>query len=149
VTYHISIQALYSVDPSKTSGGRYHSVTTSFEYVFVGTLLARASPKSASFSSPFSLMSRFWGFKSLCRRKKCSFKPPETFTRFSRNYTTKSKECTLKVGKWIVILSPKFLFGWFQEIMNSIEPGVLERWPEADSIRWLVYQSRLYLSCGN
>ena len=38
----------YSVEPSSTSGGRYHSVTTSLLYVFVGTLFARASPKSAS-----------------------------------------------------------------------------------------------------
>lgn len=30
-SYHISMGVEYSVDPSKTSGGRYHSVTTSFE----------------------------------------------------------------------------------------------------------------------
>lgn len=63
--HHMSIEALYSVEPNKTSGGRYHRVTTSFEYVFVGTDLARASPKSASFNSPLPLMRRFWGFRSL------------------------------------------------------------------------------------
>ena len=73
----------------------YHSVTTSLEYVLVGTLFALAkpvkhakqilwnvtkalgkrlgyvvanfSPKSASFRSPASLMSRFCGLRSLCR----------------------------------------------------------------------------------
>jgi len=34
----------YSVDPSRTSGGRYQSVTTSLEYVLVGTDLALARP---------------------------------------------------------------------------------------------------------
>ena len=44
----MSMGVEYSVEPRRTSGGRYHSVTTSFEYVFVGTDLARARPKSAS-----------------------------------------------------------------------------------------------------
>jgi len=44
----MSICVEYSVDPRRTSGGRYHKVTTSFEYVLVGTDFARASPKSAS-----------------------------------------------------------------------------------------------------
>lgn len=94
--HHISMGVEYSVDPSRTSGGRYHSVTTSLEYVLVGTDLALASPederdghegaaprrtslqccisprdahlpKSASLSSPLSLMSRFWGLRSRCR----------------------------------------------------------------------------------
>ena len=64
-TDHMSMEALYSVDPNSTSGGRYHRVTTSFEYVLVGTDFALASPKSASFSSPLWLISRFWGFRSL------------------------------------------------------------------------------------
>lgn len=34
------------MEPSKTSGGLYQRVTTSFEYVFVGTLFALASPVS-------------------------------------------------------------------------------------------------------
>lgn len=96
VAHHMSMGVEYSVDPSRTSGGRYHSVTTSLEYVFVGTDLALASPedegdgrqgaaptctflqccifprevhlpKSASLSSPLSLMSRFWGLRSRCR----------------------------------------------------------------------------------
>lgn len=44
-THHMSICVEYSEEPSKTSGGRYHSVTTSLEYVLVGTDLALASPK--------------------------------------------------------------------------------------------------------
>lgn len=32
------------MEPSRTSGGRYHSVTTSCEYVCDGTDLARARP---------------------------------------------------------------------------------------------------------
>lgn len=43
-THHMSICVEYSEEPSKTSGGRYHSVTTSLEYVLVGTDLALASP---------------------------------------------------------------------------------------------------------
>lgn len=43
-TYHISIGVEYSVDPSKTSGGRYQRVTTSLEYVLVGIDLALARP---------------------------------------------------------------------------------------------------------
>ena len=44
----MSIGVEYSVEPRRTSGGRYHSVTTSLEYVLVGTDFARANPKSAS-----------------------------------------------------------------------------------------------------
>ena len=47
-THHMSICVEYSVDPRRTSGGRYQSVTTSLEYVLVGTDLALAKPKSAS-----------------------------------------------------------------------------------------------------
>lgn len=42
--HHMSMGVEYSVDPSRTSGGRYHSVTTSLEYVLVGTDLALARP---------------------------------------------------------------------------------------------------------
>ena len=49
----------YHFLPSKTSGGRYHSVTTSLEYVFVGNDFALANPKSANFNSPFELINRF------------------------------------------------------------------------------------------
>ena len=42
--YHISSCVEYSVDPISTSGGLYHRVTTSWEYVRVGTDLALASP---------------------------------------------------------------------------------------------------------
>ena len=51
----------YHFLPSRTSGGRYHSVTTSLEYVFVGNDFALANPKSANFNSPFELINRFWG----------------------------------------------------------------------------------------
>lgn len=34
----------YSVDPRRTSGGLYHRVTTSLEYVWLGTDLALARP---------------------------------------------------------------------------------------------------------
>jgi hypothetical protein len=44
----MSICVEYSVDPRRTSGGLYQSVTTSFEYVLVGTDFALANPKSAS-----------------------------------------------------------------------------------------------------
>ena len=54
----------YHFLPSKTSGGRYHSVTTSLEYVFVGNDFALANPKSANFNSPFELINRFWGCHS-------------------------------------------------------------------------------------
>lgn len=43
-THHMSICVEYSEEPSSTSGGRYHSVTTSLEYVLVGTDLALARP---------------------------------------------------------------------------------------------------------
>lgn len=43
-SYHMSICVEYSEDPSRTSGGRYQSVTTSLEYVLVGTDLALARP---------------------------------------------------------------------------------------------------------
>lgn len=43
-THHMSICVEYSEEPSRTSGGRYQSVTTSLEYVLVGTDLARARP---------------------------------------------------------------------------------------------------------
>ena len=43
-THHMSICVEYSEEPSNTSGGRYQSVTTSLEYVLVGTDLALARP---------------------------------------------------------------------------------------------------------
>lgn len=43
-THHMSICVEYSEEPNKTSGGRYQSVTTSFEYVLVGTDFALARP---------------------------------------------------------------------------------------------------------
>lgn len=49
VSHHMSIGVEYSVDPSNTSGGLYQSVTTSLEYVLVGTDLARAKPATTEF----------------------------------------------------------------------------------------------------
>lgn len=46
-SYHMSSEVEYSVLPSSTSGGRYHNVTTSCEYVWHGTDLARANPVSS------------------------------------------------------------------------------------------------------
>lgn len=46
LTHHMSMGVEYSVDPSSTSGGLYQRVTTSLEYVFVGTDLARARPRN-------------------------------------------------------------------------------------------------------
>lgn len=43
-SYHMSICVEYSEEPKSTSGGLYHSVTTSFEYVLVGTDFALAKP---------------------------------------------------------------------------------------------------------
>lgn len=51
ITHHISIWVEYSEDPRSTSGGLYHKVTTSFEYVFVGTDLARAKPSNKDVQS--------------------------------------------------------------------------------------------------
>ena len=59
VTYY-----MYHFLPRRTSGGRYQSVTTSLEYVFVGKDFALANPKSANFNSPFELINRFWGCHS-------------------------------------------------------------------------------------
>ncbi|KYN13785.1 hypothetical protein ALC57_13858 [Trachymyrmex cornetzi] len=66
-TPHMSSEVEYSVEPKRTSGGLYHKVTTSCEYVCDGTDLALASPKSANLSSPISLINKFCGFTSLCR----------------------------------------------------------------------------------
>ncbi len=83
-TLQISMLVLYVREPSRTSGARYHSVTTYdpsssvhplFAYsakptsllnVFTGTPNALANPKSPIFSSPLRLMSRFCGLRSRC-----------------------------------------------------------------------------------
>lgn len=48
----MSMGVEYSVDPSSTSGGLYQRVTTSLEYVFVGTDLARARPRNRQVTEP-------------------------------------------------------------------------------------------------
>lgn len=40
----MSRQVEYSVEPRRTSGGLYHKVTTSLEYVWLGTDFALARP---------------------------------------------------------------------------------------------------------
>lgn len=52
LTHHMSMGVEYSVDPSSTSGGLYQRVTTSLEYVFVGTDLARARPTNRHVAEP-------------------------------------------------------------------------------------------------
>ena len=47
-TLHISTGVEYFLDPSKTSGARYHKVTTSCVYDRTGIPKALARPKSAS-----------------------------------------------------------------------------------------------------
>ena len=69
-TPQISMEVVYSVEPIRTSGGRYHNVTTSLEKVFEGTDFALANPKSANLSSPMSFMSKFCGFKSRCKTRR-------------------------------------------------------------------------------
>lgn len=88
-TLHRSILVLYVREPSKTSGARYHSVTTcpvsaqaskrwkiywnikltSLLKVLTGTPNALAKPKSPILSSPLRLMSRFWGLRSRCNTR--------------------------------------------------------------------------------
>lgn len=63
-TDQISIELEYFWDPSKTSGGLYHKVTTSWVYPFTGIPDALASPKSAIFNTLFFDINKFWGFKS-------------------------------------------------------------------------------------
>lgn len=55
----MSIEVLYVLDPSKTSGALYHRVTTSLEKVLTGMPNALARPKSASLSWPLLLIKRF------------------------------------------------------------------------------------------
>ena len=57
------------MEPSRISGARYHSVTTSCVYVLTGMPNARARPKSASLSAlELRSISRFcWGFGLISR----------------------------------------------------------------------------------
>lgn len=59
-SYHMSSSEEYSVAPSKASGGRYQSVTTSEEYVWLGMDLARARPVQRG-QRQHSLSWVFWG----------------------------------------------------------------------------------------
>mmetsp|Transcript_4572 Transcript_4572/g.14810 ORF Transcript_4572/g.14810 Transcript_4572/m.14810 type:complete len:294 (+) Transcript_4572:800-1681(+) len=72
---HMSMGVLYFLEPMRTSGARYHRVTTSWLYDRTGMPKARASPKSASFSSPVELMSKFCGLRSRCSTR-CSWQKP-------------------------------------------------------------------------
>lgn len=64
-TDHISIELEYFWDPSKTSGGRYHNVTTSCVYPLTGIPEALARPKSAILRMLSFEIRRFCGLRSL------------------------------------------------------------------------------------
>mmetsp|Transcript_41825 Transcript_41825/g.118251 ORF Transcript_41825/g.118251 Transcript_41825/m.118251 type:complete len:242 (-) Transcript_41825:175-900(-) len=66
-TLHRSTGTLYRTEPSRISGARYQTVTTSWVYLGMGTVYARASPKSAIFSRIFESIRRFWGLRSRWR----------------------------------------------------------------------------------
>lgn len=115
-------------------GGRYQSVTTSCEYVWLGTLLARASPKSASFSSPHSLISRFCGLTSRCRtrrlwqyeRPRNSWKRKRRTLRWSRPPPCRSIYCERSVfleggGGWVVAWREIRMKAKFNEICIYFE----------------------------
>mmetsp|Transcript_28588 Transcript_28588/g.62365 ORF Transcript_28588/g.62365 Transcript_28588/m.62365 type:complete len:223 (+) Transcript_28588:412-1080(+) len=68
-TLQRSTGMLYKVEPRRISGARYHTVTTSCVYFGIGTLYARASPKSAITSRPLLSMRMFWGLMSRCRMR--------------------------------------------------------------------------------
>mmetsp|Transcript_15321 Transcript_15321/g.51533 ORF Transcript_15321/g.51533 Transcript_15321/m.51533 type:complete len:207 (+) Transcript_15321:359-979(+) len=63
---HMSIGGAYVCDPSRISGGRYHSVTTSCVSGRIGGQNARARPKSAIFRRPSFVTRRFCGLRSRC-----------------------------------------------------------------------------------
>ena len=63
----MSRQVEYSVEPRRTSGGLYHKVTTSLEYVWLGTDLALARPVG------YGNIKRLDGHeKNMCFKLKCS-----------------------------------------------------------------------------
>ena len=65
-TDHMTSEVEYSVEPIRTSHGWYHRVTTSWEYVRVGTDFALAGPKSTSFSFRLIIKLKFvWGLSSV------------------------------------------------------------------------------------
>ena len=49
---HISIGVEYSDDPKRSSGARYHKVTTSEVYGLIGIVYILDNPKSAIFKVP-------------------------------------------------------------------------------------------------
>ena len=54
---------LYVLLPRRTSGARYHKVTTSLEKVLTGMPKARARPKSAKFQQPLAINEEILRFK--------------------------------------------------------------------------------------
>mmetsp|Transcript_78520 Transcript_78520/g.234011 ORF Transcript_78520/g.234011 Transcript_78520/m.234011 type:complete len:251 (-) Transcript_78520:208-960(-) len=66
-TLQRSTGTLYKAEPSRISGARYQTVTTSCVYFGTGTVYARARPKSAIFRRRRWSISRFCGFRSLCK----------------------------------------------------------------------------------
>ena len=67
---HMSTGVEYCLSPSRISGARYHSVTTSCVCVRTGMPKARARPKSASLSAPLRSMRRFCGLRSRCSTRR-------------------------------------------------------------------------------
>mmetsp|Transcript_35838 Transcript_35838/g.100822 ORF Transcript_35838/g.100822 Transcript_35838/m.100822 type:complete len:244 (+) Transcript_35838:262-993(+) len=63
---HTSTGSEYISDPKSISGARYHVVTTSCVYFGIGSMNARAMPKSAIFTRPAPSMRMFCGLRSLC-----------------------------------------------------------------------------------
>ena len=58
-TDHTSISPWYFLLPSKTSGGLYHRVMTSWVYPFIGIVSYLASPKSAIFKMPLYMRIKY------------------------------------------------------------------------------------------
>ena len=63
-TDQMSMAAVYSAHDSKSSGARYHLVTT-YSVMYSFSELVLASPKSQIFRSQFAFRSRLLGLRSL------------------------------------------------------------------------------------
>jgi hypothetical protein len=65
-TAHKSTPGPYTLEPSKSSGARYHRAKTWCVNFRLGEPKTRARPKSASFKAPLGAISKLLGFKSRC-----------------------------------------------------------------------------------
>ena len=66
-TLHTSIAVVYSAQLRRSSGARYHLVTTYSVMNASVSALARAKPKSQILRSQLALRRRLLGFKSRCK----------------------------------------------------------------------------------